>query len=112
MYSVQRLEKGTELKRVEINGNLIKAVGKQTASRVYAVVDATGNVIKNADGQFEIYTRKATAQQVAKNEKEKKMKRIAWEKSISQRHPIICHWPRHLWALIARLNGWLPLAPK
>ena len=64
MYSVQRLEKGTELKRVEINGNLIKAVGKQTTRRVYAVVDADGNVVKRGR-QFEIYTRKATAQQVA-----------------------------------------------
>ena len=76
MYSVKRLEKETQLKRTEVGGPLIKAVGKQTASRVYAVVDATGNVIKNADGQFEIYTRKATAQQVAEwyNNKSRKEK--------------------------------------
>ena len=65
MYSVQRLEKGTELERIEIGGNLIKAVGKQTTRRVYAVVDADGNVVKNDDGLFETYPRKATAQQVA-----------------------------------------------
>ncbi len=64
MYSVQRLEKGTQLERTEIDGNLIKAVGKQTASCVFAVIDATSNVVKRGR-QFEIYTRKATAQQVA-----------------------------------------------
>ena len=64
MYSVKRLEKGTELERTEVNGNLIKAVGKQTTGPVYAVVDAASNVVKRGR-QFEIYTRKATAQQVA-----------------------------------------------
>ena len=65
MYSVKRLEKGTQLERIEVGGPLIKAVGKQTMSRVYAVVDADGNFVRNNDGLFEIYLRKATALQVA-----------------------------------------------
>ena len=51
MYSVQRLEKGTQLERTEVGGPLIKAVGKQTASRVFAVM-TDGNVVKNDDGLF------------------------------------------------------------
>lgn len=65
MYSVQRLEKGTELKRIEVNVGVIKAIVTQTPSRVYAVVDSAGNIVKNDDGLFEIYPRKATALQVA-----------------------------------------------
>lgn len=65
MYSVQRLEKETQLERTEVNGATIEAVGKQTSSRVFAVINAAGDVVESDEGQFEIYARKATAQQVA-----------------------------------------------
>lgn len=65
MYTVKKLKKGTVLERSDVGVGRVKAVGTKVGSDCYAVVDGAGKVVKTADGQFEIYARKATAQQVA-----------------------------------------------
>lgn len=65
IYTVKMLEKGTVLDRTEVNVGRIKAVGKKTSTRVYAVLDEAGKVAKDSKGNYEIFQRKDTAQQVA-----------------------------------------------
>ncbi len=35
-----------------------------------------------------------------------------WQEEILEAHPVICHYKKYQWPMVAKLNGWLPLPPE
>jgi len=66
MKTVKRLPSETVLEYNQVNIGRVKAYGKTTGKGItFAVIDEAGNVVKAANGQYEIYQRKETAEKVA-----------------------------------------------
>ena len=65
MYQVKRIEKGVVIEYNEVNTGRIKGIGKKVESVSFAVVDGNGEIAKNENGDYLIFSRKYAAEKMA-----------------------------------------------